>query len=626
MINSYLKVHRSGSYAVALVAILLMFPGQVGAQEEVRINFRDADIRSVIESVAEITGKSFVLDPRVKGKVTIIAPQPIDSRLLYEAVLSAIQVQGFQAVRDGAVTRIIPFSQAFNFAAGDGGNEMRTEVLPIKHVQAATLVSVLKPMLSNGARLMAYAPSNYLVVSDIETNILQLKRFIAIMDDPESSAVEVVNLRHISAAEAVHIASQLKQLQKQELSLVEDGLNDRIIVSGPGIARAAFKAMLLNLDVPSAKQASVEVMYLDFLRAAEFKPVIDGMLQSDTFLRLAGQSGGDGKNKTNYKIEIDELNNALILAAPREVIREVNKVLDQLDKPRPQVLIEAVIAELSEDQAEDLSSQLVYSSKNRGAYLTNFDGVLTSLMGATVLDGSQNTSSSMLSQGLPASGLGVLGDFDKATGKGMGLLVQALKTDGATKVLSTPSVVTLDNEEATLTVGEEVPFQTGSFTNSNNVSTNPFTTINREEVGVTLKVKPQISKGDAVRLEIEQESSKVQAGGIVGLQTTSKTTMQTNVMVQDGELLVLGGLIEDTGSDNLRQLPVIGDIPLLGRLFRATKNESKQRVMMMFIRPTILRDSLDAKTATKGRFDHLIFRDLDGDAPGYLTPKLKEFE
>ena len=626
MINSYLKVHRSGSYAVALVAILLMFPGQVGAQEEVRINFRDADIRSVIESVAEITGKSFVLDPRVKGKVTIIAPQPIDSRLLYEAVLSAIQVQGFQAVRDGAVTRIIPFSQAFNFAAGDGGNEMRTEVLPIKHVQAATLVSVLKPMLSNGARLMAYAPSNYLVVSDIETNILQLKRFIAIMDDPDSSAVEVVNLRHISAAEAVHIASQLKQLQKQELSLVEDGLNDRIIVSGPGIARAAFKAMLLNLDVPSAKQASVEVMYLDFLRAAEIKPVIDGMLQSDTFLRLAGQSGGDGKNKTNYKIEIDELNNALILAAPREVIREVNKVLDQLDKPRPQVLIEAVIAELSEDQAEDLSSQLVYSSKNRGAYLTNFDGVLTSLMGATVLDGSQNTSSSMLSQGLPASGLGVLGDFDKATGKGMGLLVQALKTDGATKVLSTPSVVTLDNEEATLTVGEEVPFQTGSFTNSNNVSTNPFTTINREEVGVTLKVKPQISKGDAVRLEIEQESSKVQAGGIVGLQTTSKTTMQTNVMVQDGELLVLGGLIEDTGSDNVRQLPVIGDIPLLGRLFRATKNESKQRVMMMFIRPTILRDSLDAKTATKGRFDHLIFRDLDGDAPGYLTPKLKEFE
>ena len=626
MNNSYLKVHRSGSYAVALVAILLIFPGQVGAQEEVRINFRDADIRSVIESVAEITGKSFVLDPRVKGKVTIIAPQPIDSRLLYEAVLSAIQVQGFQAVRDGAVTRIIPFSQAFNFAAGDGGNEMRTEVLPIKHVQAATLVSVLKPMLSNGARLMAYAPSNYLVVSDIETNILQLKRFIAIMDDPESSAVEVVNLRHISAAEAVHIASQLKQLQKQELSLVEDGLNDRIIVSGPGIARAAFKAMLLNLDVPSAKQASVEVMYLDFLRAAEIKPVIDGMLQSDTFLRLAGQSGGDGKNKTNYKIEIDELNNALILAAPREVIREVNKVLDQLDQPRPQVLIEAVIAELSEDQAEDLSSQLVYSSKNRGAYLTNFDGVLTSLMGATVLDGSQNTSSSMLSQGLPASGLGVLGDFDNATGKGMGLLVQALKTDGATKVLSTPSVVTLDNEEATLTVGEEVPFQTGSFTNSNNVSTNPFTTINREEVGVTLKVKPQISKGDAVRLEIEQESSKVQAGGIVGLQTTSKTTMQTNVMVQDGELLVLGGLIEDTGSDNLRQLPVIGDIPLLGRLFRATKNESKQRVMMMFIRPTILRDSLDAKTATKGRFDHLIFRDLDGDAPGYLTPKLKEFE
>ena len=536
------------SWIFSLVFMLLA--SNVAAKEEVRINFRDADIRSVIESVAEITGKSFVLDPRVKGKVTIISPQPIDASLLYEAVLSAIQVQGFQAVQDGVVTRIIPFSQAFNFAGGEVGNEMRTEVLSIKHVQAATLVSVLKPMLSNGARLMAYAPSNYLVVSDIKSNIAQLKRFIAIMDDPNSSAVEVVNLRHISAAEAVHIAGQLKQLQKQELSLVEDGLNNRIIVSGPSIARTAFKTMLEALDVPSAKQGSVEVIYLDYLRAAEVKPLIDGMLQSDTFLRLAGQSSGDGKNKTTYKVEFDELNNALILAAPREVIREVNGVLAKLDLPRPQVLIEAVIAELSEDQAKTLSSQIAYSSKNRGAYLTNFDGVLSGLLGVATSDSGTAGAASTLAGSLPSTVLGVVGDFDEITGKGMGLLVQALKTDSATKILSTPSVVTLDNEEASLSVGEEVPFQTGSYTNNSSgiSNSNPFTTINREEVGVILKVKPQISKGNAVRLEIEQESSKVQDGsGAVGLQTTSKTTMQTNVMVQDGELLVLGGLIEDTG-------------------------------------------------------------------------------
>jgi len=351
------------------------------------------------------------------------------------------------------------------------------------------------------------------------------------------------------------------------------------------------------------------------------------MLQSDTFLRLAGQSGGDGKSSTTYKIEIDELNNALILAAPREVIREVNKVISKLDLPRPQVLIEAVIAELSEDQAKELSAQLVYSSKNRGAYLTNFDSVLSGLLGAA-LGGGDEASAATIAGSIPNKVLGIVGDFDSVTGKGMGLLVQALKSDGATKILSTPSVVTLDNEEATLSVGEEVPFQTGSYTNNNSGSSNsnPFTTINREEVGVILKVKPQISKGDAVRLEIEQESSKVKDGGTVGLQTTSKTSMKTNVMVQDGELLVLGGLIEDTGKGSSTKVPLLGDIPLLGRLFRSTAKDSKQRVTMMFIRPTILRSQSDARAVTKGRFDHLITRDLRGDNPGYLAPKLAPFE
>jgi len=597
------------------------------ATEEVRINFRDADIRSVIESVAEITGKSFVLDPRVKGKVTIIAPRPIDGDLIYESVLSAIQVQGFQAVQDGAVIRIIPFSQAFNFAGGAGGNEMRTEVVQIKHVQAASLVSVLKPMLSNGARLMAYAPSNYLVVSDIETNIEQLKDFVSTMDDPDSSAVEVINLIHISAAEAVHIAGQLKQLQKQELSLVEDSLNNRVIVSGPGMARSAFRKLLVSLDVPSLKTGTVEVIYLDYSRASEIQSVLSGMLDSETFLRLAGQPVGDGKKNATYKIEIDELNNAIVLAAPREVIVELKNVVRQLDLPRPQVLIEAVIAELSENQAKNLSAQLVYSSRNRGAYLTNFDGVLTGLLGVAINDES-NSSQSAIAGALPNTVLGAVGDYNEASGKGMGLLVQALQTDAATNILSTPSVVTLDNETASLSVGEEVPFQTGSYTNNStgSLNSNPFTTINREEVGVILKVKPQISKGDAVRLEIEQESSKVNEGGIVGLQTTSKATMQTNVMVQDGELLVLGGLIEESGVDTSAKVPILGDIPLLGRLFRQTGKSSGQSVTMMFIRPTIIRTAEDGRSVTRGRFDHLIKRDLSGnDDSTFMAPRLKSF-
>ena len=613
-----------GNFGGALVLVLSLI-AEASAQEQVRINFRDADIRSVIESVAEITGKSFVLDPRVKGKVTIIAPQAIDSSLLYSAVLSAIQVQGFQAVEDGAVTRIVPFNQAFSFAGGIGDNKLETQVLKIKYVQASTLVPVLKPMLSNGARLMAFAQSNYLVVSDIRSNVNQLKALIKEMDDPDHSMVEVINLDYISAAEAVHIAGQLKQLQKQDLSLVEDGLNNRVIVSGPGIARSAFKSMLKSLDIPSTKKGGVEVIYLDYSRAAEIKPIIDGMLKSDVFLRLAGESAGDKKSKTSYQIEIDELNNALIIAASSAVIREVKNVVSKLDRSRPQVLIEAVIAELSENQAKELSANLIYTSKNRGGYLTNFDGLLSTLLGAGLGDPSDVDVKTALGQ-LPESTLGVAGDFDGVTGKGMGVLIQALKTDGSTNILSTPSVVTLDNEEATLSVGEEVPFVTGSFSSisNNNSGSNPFTTVNREEVGVMLKVKPQISKGNAVRLEIEQESSKVKSGE-PGLQTTSKSTMQTNVMIQDGELLILGGLIEDQSDNTASKVPLLGDIPLLGRLFRSSNKSESQSVLMMFIRPTIIRNAEDARLLSKDKFEHLITRDLNGKTEGPLNMRLQEF-
>jgi general secretion pathway protein D len=384
--------------------------------------------------------------------------------------------------------------------------------------------------------------------------------------------------------------------------------------------------MLKTLDLPSTKKGSVEVIYLDYSRASEMKPIVEGMLQSDIFLRLAGEAGAKDKSKTAYKIEIDELNNALVVAAPSAVIREIKNVVSKLDLSRPQVLIEAVIAQLSENQAKILGTELAYVSKRRGGYLTNFDQLLSSILGAGA-DG--NIDSSTLTSavgGLPKSALGIAGDFDETTGKGMGILIQALKTDGSTNILSTPSVVTLDNEEAVLSVGEEVPFVTGSFSSisSNTSSGNPFTTVNREEVGVMLKVKPQISKGNAVRLEIEQESSKVKEGGEPGLQVTSKSTMQTNVMIQDGELLILGGLIEDQTNSSASKVPLLGDIPLLGRLFRSSSKSGDQQVLMMFIRPTIIRTPEDARKLSKDKFDHLISRDLNGESEGALSRQLEE--
>lgn len=611
---------------LATLAISIGFVAEAFAADLVKINFRDADIRSVIESVAEITGESFVLDPRVKGKVTIISPESIDKSLLYEAILSAIQVQGYQAIRDGAVTRIVPFNQSFNLAGG-GDSELVTEILKVRYVQAATLIPVLKPLMSNGARVQAYNQSNYLVVSDIRSNVNRLKMLLKELDDPDQTAVEVISLDHISAAEAVHIAGQLKQLQKQELSLVEDDLNNRVIVSGPGSARAAFKTMLESLDVPLSKKGSVEVIYLNYSRAAELKPVLDGLLTSEILLRLAGEATGKGKKgsaKAAYKVEIDELNNALILAAPAAVIREIRNIVDKLDISRPQVLIEAVIAQLSEEQANELGSDLLYTSKDKGGYLTNFDGLLTSLVGAGLNGTPDATGLATIVSSIPNSAVITGGDFDPATGKGMGLLIQALKTDEDTNILSTPSVVTLDNEEAKLTSGEEVPFASGKYTSGSNGASNPFTTYNREEVGILLTVKPQISKGNAIRLEIEQESSKVLTTDNNGQTTTSKNTIKTNVMIEDGELLVLGGLIEDNFKDGESKVPLLGDIPLLGRLFTKSSKSENKKVTMMFIRPTIIRTPGDAKNLSNNKFEHLISRDLDGKKQSKLSDRLQE--
>jgi general secretion pathway protein D len=633
-INRWLKYMKAAQFKkcsrpikwLATLIVALSFVAEAFAADMVKINFRDADIRSVIESVAEITGESFVLDPRVKGKVTIISPEAIDKSLLYEAILSAIQVQGYQAIRDGAVTRIVPFNQSFNLAGG-GNSQLVTEILKVRYVQAATLIPVLKPLMSNGARVQAYNQSNYLVVSDIRSNVDRLKMLLNQLDDPDQTAVEVISLEHISAAEAVHIAGQLKQLQKQELSLVEDDLNNRVIVSGPGSARTAFKTMLKSLDVPLSKKGSVEVIYLNYSRAAELKPVLDGLLTSEILLRLAGETTAKGKKsstKTSYKVEIDELNNAIILAAPAAVIREIRAIVDKLDISRPQVLIEAVIAQLSEEQANELGADLMYTSKDKGGYLTNFDGLLTTLVGTAANGTPEATTLTTLVGNMPKSAIAVGGDFDPATGKGMGLLIQALKTDEDTNILSTPSVVTLDNEEAKLTSGEEVPFASGKYTSGSNGASNPFTTYNREEVGILLTVKPQISKGNAIRLEIEQESSKVLTTDNNGQTTTSKNTIKTNVMIEDGQLLVLGGLIEDNFKDAESKVPLLGDIPLLGKIFTKSVKEDKKNVTMMFIRPTIIRTPGDAKDLSNNKFEHLISRDLDGKKQSKLSERLQE--
>ena len=588
------------------------------AQEQASINFRDADINTLIESVAEITGRSFVVDPRVRGNVTIIAPNTIDADMLYQAFLSALQVQGFQAVDDGAVVRIVPFNQAFGLLGG-GDNEIETRLIKVDYVDAQGLAPVIRQVISTNARIQAFAESNYLVVSDIRSNVEEVVRMIEQMDQPSEAEIEVINLENISAGEAVYIVEELQQIQEQGLSIVEDTLNNRVIISGPATLRTTFRNMLRTLDVPNQRESGVAVINLNYAKASNLKPILDSMMQSETFLMSAGESDnsgvtGSGSGQGGYRVEVDDSNNALVIAASPSVLREIRAVIAQLDIRKPQVLIEAVIAEVSEDQAQRLSAQLVYADQQAGGYLTQFDNLLATIIGvgSGELEFTSDAAASAINsvQGAVIGG----GDFDAAEGRGFGLLIQALESDASTRVLSQPSIVTLDNEEGYIAVGTEVPFITGSFTSSNNNANNPFQTIDRETVGIELTVTPQVSKGSLVRLTIQQKSSSLLATpaqlGTADV-VTAEREITTNVLVEDGEFLVLGGLMDDQYDDTETRVPILGSMPLLGPLFRSTNNGDDQGVLMVFIRPTIIRDSQSASDLSTNRFEYLIRRDLE---------------
>jgi general secretion pathway protein D len=588
---------------IGFIAVASMVVSLVAAAESIRINFRDADIRSVIESVAEITGVTFVIDPRVKGKMTIISPEKIDGDVLYEVFLSALQVHGYQAVKDGSVVRIVPASQAFQLPGGEGSNQLMTKVLAVNHVIAAELVPVLKPLLSQGAQLQAHAASNRLVVTDTEAQIERVTQMMKTIDSADQGSFEIIKLNNTSSSEALDIIGKMGMASGKQITVVEDEFNNRLILSGPSRSRAPIRALLMQLDVPSDDEGGLDVIYLHYAQAENMQPLLEKILSSRSFLRMAGETGTG--TQENYSIQADNENNALVVAAPAGVLSSIKSVVRKLDQPRVQVLIEAVIAELSEDQANNLSIQLA-AIGNSGAYLTNFDSAIPALAGAILSDGqtSDRLAGFTFPGGITAGGASI--DEDKGTG--VAGLINALKSDAQTNILSTPSIMTLDNEEASISVGQEVPFITGSFTNANNDSANPFQTIEREEVGVKLKVTPQVNEGDAVRLEIEQEISSVLANAETAGTSdliTSKRTISTNVMVNDGQLLVLGGLIDESQSSTESKVPFLGDIPFLGVLFRSTTKSSENKVLMVFIRPTILRNSGQASDVSQRKYKML---------------------
>ena len=627
------------------VLLILAVAGSAFAQAKITFNLKDADIETVIATVSEFTGKNFIIDPRVKGKVTIISSRPMDRDEVYQAFLSLLEVHSFAAVHSGNVIKIVPDVNAkqsntpvVEHSSGLSGDEMVTQVIEITNVSAAQLVPILRPLIPQQGHLAAYAPTNVLIVSDRADNVRRLIRIINRIDVATASDIEVFPLKHASATELVRILETLRRQEKRAEPkggigdgpvLVADERTNSILISGDKADRLSIRAIVSHLDTPLETTGNTHVVYLHYAQAEDLVPVLTGLGET-----LEQEKKGGGKaaaapvNRLQLNIQAHESTNALVITAAPDLFRNLERVIRQLDVRRAQVLVEAVIAEVSNNRIAELGVQWLFDGRPGG------DGPV----GGTNF-GSSNivgVASSIAAGQVPSISPGVfagLGQFD-SDNVNFAALVNALEGDGTSNVLSKPTIVTLDNEEAEIVVGQEVPFVTGSFssTGTGSTPTNPFQTIQRENVGVTLKVKPQINEGDAIQLEIEQKSDSLAASSVSAADLITNTrSIRTSVLVDDGGAIVLGGLVTDDLRETEQKVPGLGDIPLLGALFRYRQTTKDKTNLMVFLRPKILRDAAMTTAMTNSKYNFIRDEQIKNREDGVafmrdeVAPLLPEF-
>ena len=594
-----------------LLLSLLTLPLAVLRAEPMTLNLKDADINAVISTVSEMTGKNFIVDPRVKGKVTVISARPMNADEIYQVFLSVLSVNGYAAIPGRDAIKIVPAVDAKQDAVRTTtdenpgrGDEYVTRVLQVFNVAASQLVPVVRPLLPQEAHLAAYPDTNVLVVSAPAATVERLAQIVRRIDSANSTDIEVVHLNHAAADDVARILTTMSvdpakgnQGGGAQQKVVADARTNTVLISGDLPTRLRLKSIITRLDLPLEQSGNSRVIYLRYAVAKDLVKELNGL--SASMAEDAKRAGGAPMTADmKPEIQADEGTNSLIIHAPPDVMRELETVIRQLDIKRSQVLVNAIIAEVSSEKAAELGVQwLVDGSPNNAPVgVVDFEGSGSGLSNLV-------SSPPKLSDGLSL----VLGDT-AGGGARIGALLRALGGDSKTNILSTPTLVTLDNQEAEIVVGQNVPFVTGSYasTGTSSTPTNPFQTIQRQDVGLKLKIKPQINEGSAIRLEINQEVSSLTTGtkGAADL-ITNKRALKTSVMVNDGDVLVLGGLLDDNLTQSVQKVPVLGDIPVLGWLFSYKKSDKVKRNLMIFIHPVILRDSGQSMALTGEKYDML---------------------
>lgn len=580
------------------------------------INLKDADIRAFIDQISQLSGQTFIVDPRVKGQVSVVSNATLSLSEVYQLFLSVMATHGFSVLTQGDVARVVPNAEAKAEAGGgpSGGDQLETRVIQVQHTSAAELIPLIRPLVPQFGHLAAVSSANALIISDRSANIARIQDLVRQLDRAESNDYGVLNLQH---GWAVDIAEVLRNsLMRGEakttagVQIIADSRTNRLIFIGPSEARGKLASLAQTLDTPTTRSANTRVIRL---RHNDAKSLAETLGDISEGLKNPESGEATTTRPQNILIRADESLNALVLLADPELIGTMESIVRQLDVPRAQVMVEAAIVEVSGDITDALGVQWAVDARGSrgGAGGVNFGN--TGISVGSVLNAINENE---IPDNLPDGAIIGIGT------RSFGALITALSSNSKSNLLSTPSLLTLDNQEAEILVGQNVPFQTGSYTTDAAGANNPFTTIERQDIGVTLKVTPHINEGATLRLQIEQEISSIAPSASLTAQAvdlvTNKRAIKSTILAEDGQVIVLGGLIQDDVTRTNAKVPLLGDIPLLGALFRSTQETHIKRNLMVFLRPTVIRDRAGLAALSGKKYSDIRVIETDSASPTIL--------
>ena len=643
---------RFGATAL-LLCVMAGLPStyaQDPSANQATLNFVGADIESVIKAIGHYTRTTFIIDPRVKGTINLVSEKPVNKAQAMQMLTSALRLQGFAVVKVDGFTKVVPEAdaklQAGPIQAEVRGDQIATQIFRLNYESANNLVQVLRPLISPNNTINVNPGNNSIVITDYADNLKRLGRIIAALDSPAVGDMDVVPVRHAIASD---LAVTVNRLLEQgggpvaggdagRVTVLADTRTNSLILRAPSAARANLaKSLIAKLDQPTAQAGNVHVVYLRNADAIRLAQTLRAVVASDTAgqtpaatpqqpqtqqaMVSPGQQAQLGQGALTPSapptpaalpsggpagfIQADPATNALIITANEAVYRNLRTVIDQLDARRAQVYVESLIVEVTADKAAEFGIQWAgltgtEGSKYRLGVASGFGQGGSNLINQAIARATPNAAPLP-----PGSGINV-GIFRQVNGSlTLGALARALESDGNANILSMPNLITLDNEEARIIVGQNVPFLTGSFTTAAAGAQNPFQTIERRDVGLSLRVRPQVSEGGTVKMAIYQETSNIQPTSNASDIITNKRSIETNVLVDDGNIIVLGGLIEDRATDGEEKVPVFGDIPVVGNLFKYRTRRGNKTNLMVFLRPTVIRTNEQSVNVTGDRYDFI---------------------